>query len=93
LVAVLVLAVLCLPALALWQLRRGRFDLADIYAGGRDADARHEVAAALGEKRQVEQRNYYLEGVIDGPRIFRFATVASALLLAALFILTAMVLA
>jgi ech hydrogenase subunit A len=88
LVAVLVAAVLALPVLALWQRWRGKFDLADIYSGGRHADAHHEIAAALGGQRLVAQRNYYLEGVIDGPRLYRWATIACALLLAALFVLS-----
>jgi ech hydrogenase subunit A len=70
-VVVMLVAVLFLPALALWAARREDYDLADFYTSGRTANAGHLMGAALGGTRTVTLRNYYLEGVIDGALVFR----------------------
>jgi ech hydrogenase subunit A len=73
-VIVLALAVLALPALALRAGRLGHADGADIYVGGRTVDAAHRVGTASGGSEPVSLRNYYLKGVVDGPRVFRAGT-------------------
>jgi ech hydrogenase subunit A len=80
----MMVAVLFLPALALWARNRGHFDEADFYAAGRSASAGHTMGAALGATRAVTLRNYYLEGVVNGPLVFRTGTVAAAALLVAM---------
>jgi ech hydrogenase subunit A len=80
----MLLAVLFLPALALWARNRGHFDEADFYAAGRSASAGHVMGAALGGTRTVTLRNYYLEGVVNGPLVFRTGTLAAAALLVAM---------
>ncbi len=84
--ALLMVAVLSLPLLALWAARQ-RYDLADFYASGRSADARHVMGGALGTTRAVTLRNPYLEGVIDGALVFRAGTLIGALMLAAMLVL------
>ncbi len=83
-VVVMLAAVLFLPLLALWASRASSYDLADFYASGRPATAAHAMAGALGATRTVTLRNYYLEGVIDGPVTFRAGTVVCGIVLAAM---------
>jgi len=90
-VTLLVLAVLALPAMALWAARQPTYDMADIYVSGRSADAAHVVDGALGTKRAVTLRNYYLAGVVDGPKVFRAGTVVCAALLSVMVVLEALV--
>ena len=80
-IVVMLAAVLFLPALALWASRRSDYDLADFYTSGRTANAGHLMGAALGGTRTVTLRNYYLEGVIDGPLLFRAGTLACGVIL------------
>ena len=75
-VSVLLVAVLFIPAMAVWVRRRGHYELADIYASGRTVNAAHVVSGALDRPQAVSLRGYYLEGVIDGPWVFRAGTVA-----------------
>ena len=67
----MVLAVLFLPALALWSWRKSAYDLGDFYASGRTTNGEHAIAAALGGSRAVTLRNYYLVGVVNGDAVFR----------------------
>lgn len=85
-VAFLVGALLCLPALALWSWRTAAYDLGDVYASGRTTDAAHGIAAALGGSRAVTLRNYYLTGVVDGAAVFRAGVVTGGGLLTALLV-------
>jgi ech hydrogenase subunit A len=73
-VMLLVFTVLALPLLALRLARAGQYDLADIYVGGRTADAQHTVGGARGGERAVSLSNYYLRGFLDGPRVFYAGT-------------------
>jgi ech hydrogenase subunit A len=82
LVAVLLLAVLAIPAMALWARRRGGYEHADIYASGRTVSGGHVVTGALDRPRAISLRGYYLEGVVDGPWVFRAGTVACGAILA-----------
>jgi ech hydrogenase subunit A len=77
-VSLMVFTVLALPLLALRLARAGHYDPTDIYVGGRGADARHSVGAALGGEKAVSLRNYYLTGVFDGPGLFRAGTALCA---------------
>jgi ech hydrogenase subunit A len=90
-VAVLVAAVLALPVMALSAARRPGYDLADIYVSGRSADAAHVVGGALGTKRAVTLKNYYLTGFIDGPGVFRAGTALALALLVVAAVLVAWV--
>jgi ech hydrogenase subunit A len=74
LVAVMLLAVLFLPALAAWSAARGSYDEADFYASGRRSRADHAIGAALGGTRPVSLGGYYLEGLLDGRLVFRAGT-------------------
>jgi ech hydrogenase subunit A len=85
-IAFLLGSILFLPLVALWASTR-RFDLADIYSSGRTADAGHVMGAALGGTRAVSLRNYYLEGVVNGPLMFRVGTVVCGVTLAATVVL------
>jgi len=85
-VAFLVLAVLALPALAMWSWRRADYDLGDFYASGRTTTAEHGFGAALGGNRTVSLRNYYLVGVLDGDAVFRAGAIVCGLLLAAMIV-------
>jgi ech hydrogenase subunit A len=80
---VMVVAVLFLPLLALWASRR-KYDEADFYTSGRSANSSHVMGAALGSTRSVTLRNYYLEGVINGPLMFRVGSIACGGTLAAM---------
>jgi len=80
-VIVMLVAVLFLPALALWASRGSGYDLADFYTSGRSANAGHLMGAALGGTRTVTLRNYYLEGVIDGALVFRAGTLVCGVIL------------
>jgi len=80
---VMVVAVLFLPLLALWA-SRGKYDEADFYTSGRSANSSHVMGAALGSTRSVTLRNYYLEGVINGPLMFRVGSIACGGILAAM---------
>ncbi len=80
----MIVAVLFLPALALWARRQGHYDEADFYAAGRSASAGHVMGAALGATRAVTLRNYYLDGVVNGPLVFRTGTLTAAALLVAM---------
>jgi ech hydrogenase subunit A len=82
----MLIAVLFLPALALWAMRFGKYDEADFYAAGRSANSGHVMGAALGGTRTVTLRNYYLEGVINGVLMFRVGTVVCAGLLATMVV-------
>lgn len=84
-VALLLVAVLSLPLLALWAARQ-RYDLADFYSSGRSASADHVMGGALGATRSVTLRNYYLEGVIDGPLVFRVGTLVGGLALGVMLV-------
>jgi ech hydrogenase subunit A len=88
-IAFLLGSILFLPLVAMWASTR-RFDLADIYSSGRTADAGHVMGAALGGTRAVSLRNYYLEGVVNGPLVFRVGTVVCGLTLAATVVLGVM---
>ncbi len=83
-VVVMLVAVLFLPALALWASRREDYDLADFYTSGRTANAGHLMGAALGGTRTVTLRNYYLEGVLDGALVFRAGVVLCGAILTAM---------
>ncbi len=85
-VAVLLLSVLFLPALAWWASRHP-YDLGDFYASGRSATAGHTMGGALGVTRTVSLRNYYLEGVIDGPAVFRLGVAVGIVGIVAMLVL------
>jgi len=80
-IAVLLVAVLFLPGLAVWASRHETYDMADFYASGRTARADHVMGAALGATRAVTLRNYYLGGVVDGAWVFRVGSIACGALL------------
>ncbi|HYM83144.1 MAG TPA: proton-conducting transporter membrane subunit [Candidatus Dormibacteraeota bacterium] len=82
----LLVAVAALPLLAVRAARHGSYDLADIYVSGRSVSSGHVVAGALGSSRPIALRNYYLAGILDGPRLLRFGTVAAAALTLALVV-------
>jgi ech hydrogenase subunit A len=82
---VMLVAVLFLPALALWASRFAHYDEADFYSSGRNANASHVMGSALGGTNTVTLRNYYLEGVVNGALMFRVGTLACAGLIAAMF--------
>ena len=82
--ATMVVAVLFLPALALWAARQGQFNESDFYTAGRSATGGHVMGAALGGTRTVTLRNYYLEGVVNGPLVFRAGTILTAAILIAM---------
>jgi ech hydrogenase subunit A len=88
-VALLLVAVLFLPVLALWASGRWQYDMADFYASGRSANAVHTMGAALGGTREVTLRNYYLDGVIDGALVFRVGTLVCGVLLASMILVAA----
>lgn len=73
-IAVMLLAILFLPVLASWAVRRKSYDEADFYAGGRNTSADRAIGGALGVTRTVSLRGYYLDGVIDGALVFRAGT-------------------
>jgi ech hydrogenase subunit A len=83
--AVMVVAVLFMPLLALWASRR-KYDEADFYSSGRSANSSHVMGAALGSTRSVTLRNYYLEGVINGPLMFRVGSIACGGILTAMVV-------
>ena len=85
-VAFMVLAVLFLPALAIWSWRQSDYDLADFYASGRSTSAEHGIGAALGGSRAVTLRNYYLVGVVNGDLMFRVGALVCGVLLAAMIV-------
>ncbi len=85
-IAILLVAVLFLPVLALWAAGRP-YDLGDFYASGRSRDAAHVMGGALGATRAVSLRNYYLESVVDGTLVFRTGTLVCAVALAAMVLL------
>jgi ech hydrogenase subunit A len=74
----LTLAVLALPALAFFVHRRKRYELDRVYVCGRPADHAHLTQSARGRAAPVSLRNYYLTGLIDGPRLFRWGTALCA---------------
>jgi ech hydrogenase subunit A len=80
----MIVAVLFLPVMALWASGRKDFNLADFYAAGRTSNSSHVMGAALGATRTVTLRNYYLEGVVDGPFVFRAGVVVCGILTVAL---------
>jgi ech hydrogenase subunit A len=84
--AVLLAAMLFLPAVALWVWLHPVpiYDHADFYAGGRSTSPGHVMGAALGGIKKVTLRNYYLDGVIDGALTFRAGTLACGGILAAM---------
>jgi hypothetical protein len=82
--ATMVVAILFLPALALWAARHERYDLADFYAAGRPVSSGGVMGMALGGSRTVSLRNYYLEGVVNGRLAFRAGTIVCGALLVAL---------
>lgn len=85
-IAVMLLAVLFLPVLALWAAKQKDYDEADFYASGRNTRADHVMGAALGATRTVSLRGYYLDGVIDGGLMFRTGTAVCGLALVAMTI-------
>jgi ech hydrogenase subunit A len=85
-VPLLVLTVLCLPALAMWSWRQHTYDVGDFYASGRTTDCEHAIAAALGGSRAVALRNYYLVGVVNGDAVFQAGVVVGGALLAAMLV-------
>ena len=85
-VSFMVLAVLFLPALALWSWRKSAYDVGDFYASGRTTDGEHAIAAALGGSRAVTLRNYYLVGVVNGDAVFRAGIVAGGALLTGMIV-------
>lgn len=85
-VALLMVAVLALPLLALWASRHP-YDLGDFYSSGRSSNAAHVMGGALGATRTVTLRNYYLDGVIDGALVFRVGTIVGGLTLVAMLVL------
>ncbi len=81
----MLVAVLFLPVIALWASRRRNFyDMADFYSAGRSTNSSHVMGAALGATRTVTLRNYYLDGVVNGPLVFRSGTAVCGVLLAAM---------
>ena len=87
LVAILLGAVLFVPAMALWVSGRGHYELSDIYASGRTVSPSHLVGGALDRPQAVSLRGYYLEGVIDGSWVFRAGTAGCAVVLVVLGLL------
>jgi ech hydrogenase subunit A len=83
-IAVMLLAVLFLPVLALWVEKRKDYDEADFYASGRSASADRVMGAALGGKHSVSLRGYYLDGVVNGGLVFKAGTAACGLTLVAM---------
>jgi ech hydrogenase subunit A len=83
-VAVMLLALLFLPALAVWGQRRGSYDEADFYASGRRGNVDHAMGSALGGTRAVTLGGYYLEGLIDGRWVSRAGTTLCGLTVALL---------
>jgi hypothetical protein len=84
--AVILLAVLFLPVLALWAAKQKDYDEADFYASGRNTRGDRVMGAALGGSRTVSLRGYYLDGVVDGALVFRTGTIVCGLALAAMTI-------
>jgi ech hydrogenase subunit A len=80
----MVVAVLFLPALALWTSRQKHYDMNDFYAAGRPVTTAGVMGMALGGSRTVSLRNYYLEGVVNGGLVFRAGTLVCGVLLVAL---------
>ena len=81
----MVVAVLFLPALALWASRqRNWYDEADFYAAAEPPPPTRTMGAALDRTRSVTLRNYYLEGVVNGALVFRAGTVVCGAILVAL---------
>lgn len=87
LVAVLLVAVLSIPAMAFWVSKHGHSQLSDIYAGGRTVSADHLVSGASGRPQAISLRGYYLDGVLDGPRVFRLGTLGCGVVLVVLLLL------
>ncbi|MBI3749732.1 MAG: NADH-quinone oxidoreductase subunit L [Chloroflexi bacterium] len=85
-VSFMVLAVLFLPALALWSWRKSAYDVNDFYASGRTTNGEHAIAAALGGTRAVTLRNYYLVGVVNGEAVFRAGIVVCGALLTGMIV-------
>jgi len=83
-VGVTLLAVVFLPILAVSAWRRGGFDQADFYAGGRSTRPDHAMGAALGATRSVTLRGYYLDDVVDGALLFRAGSLVCGLALVAM---------
>jgi len=79
----MVVAVLFLPALALWTSRRKHYDMNDFYAAGRPVTTAGVMGMALGGSRTVSLRNYYLEGVVNGGLVFRAGTLVCGVLVIA----------
>lgn len=77
-VTLLVVSVLSLPALGWWLMRQPTFHLADVYMAGRNVDENHVMDAALGTRKAVTLRNYYLDGFVDGAKVFYVGTLAGA---------------
>lgn len=73
-VAVMLFALLFLPALAMWTWRHGGYDEADFYASGRTGRADHVIGAAPSGTRPVALGGYYLEGFLDGGRVSQAGT-------------------
>jgi hypothetical protein len=82
----MLVAVLFLPALAIWASRGSGYDLSDFYTSGRSANAGHLMGAALGGTRTVTLRNYYLEGVVNGALVFRAGTLVCGVILTAMIL-------
>ncbi len=80
----MVVAVVFLPALAVWASRQRRYDMNDFYAAGRPVTSAGVMGMALGGARTVTLRNYYLEGVVNGNLVFRAGTLVCGVLLIAL---------
>jgi ech hydrogenase subunit A len=79
----MVVAMLFLPALALWASRQKHYDMSDFYAAGRPVTSTGVMGMALGGSRTVSLRNYYLEGVVNGGLVFRAGTLVCGVLLIA----------
>jgi hypothetical protein len=80
----MIVAVLFLPALALWASRQTHYNFSDFYAAGRPVTSAGVMGMALGGARTVTLRNYYLEGVVNGNLVFRTGTLVCGVLLVAL---------
>jgi ech hydrogenase subunit A len=81
---VMLSATLLLPFVALISWLSPTYDHADFYASGRSANVGHVMGAALGGIKRVTLRNYYLDGVINGGRVFQAGTVACGAVLVAM---------
>lgn len=81
---VMLSAMLVLPLVAVVSWLNPTYDHADFYASGRSANVGHVMGAALGGIKKVTLRNYYLDGVIDGGRVFKVGSVACGAVLVAM---------